>query len=57
MQQVVYVASPASQQIHVFALAATGELTPLQVVDTPGQVQPLVISPNGRWLHAAVRPD
>lgn len=57
MQQVVYVASPASQQIHVFALADTGELTPLQVVDTPGQVQPLVISPNGRWLHAAVRPD
>ncbi|KFN19181.1 beta-propeller fold lactonase family protein [Aeromonas bestiarum] len=57
MQQVVYVASPASQQIHVFALAESGELALLQVVDTPGQVQPLVASPDGRWLHAAVRPD
>ncbi|WP_323937707.1 6-phosphogluconolactonase [Aeromonas hydrophila] len=57
MQQVVYVASPASQQIHVFALTDSGELAPLQVVDTPGQVQPLVISPDGHWLHAAVRPD
>ena len=57
MQQVVYVASPASQQIHVFALAGSGELALLQVVDTPGQVQPLVISPDGHWLHAAVRPD
>lgn len=57
MQQVVYVASPASQQIHVFALAESGELALLQVVDTPGQVQPLVTSPDGRWLHAAVRPD
>ncbi len=34
MQQVVYVASPASQQIHVFALAESGELALLQVVDT-----------------------
>jgi 6-phosphogluconolactonase len=57
MQQVVYVASPGSQQIHVFALADTGEMQLLQLVSTPGQVQPLVISPDRRWLYAAVRPD
>lgn len=57
MQQVVYVASPGSQQIHVFSLADSGEMQLLQVVSTPGQVQPLVISPDGKWLHAAVRPD
>ena len=57
MQQIVYVASPGSQQLHVFALAQTGAMQLLQVVPTPGQVQPLVISPDGHWLYAGVRPE
>ncbi|MCS3454600.1 6-phosphogluconolactonase [Aeromonas sp. BIGb0405] len=56
MQQVVYVANPVSGLIHVFALMED-ELVPLQQVQTGGEVQPLVISPDQRWLHAGVRPD
>ncbi|KAA9000135.1 6-phosphogluconolactonase [Affinibrenneria salicis] len=56
MQQVVYVASPESQQIHVWQLSPLGELTLLQVVQAPGQVQPLVIAPDKRHLYAGVRP-
>ena len=36
MKQVVYVASPDSQQIHVWQLGSTGELTLLQTVEVPG---------------------
>lgn len=57
MQQVVYIASPESQQIHVWQLAATGQLTLLQVVDVPGQVQPMVIAPNKRHLYVGIRPS
>ncbi|PJG57661.1 beta-propeller fold lactonase family protein [Aeromonas cavernicola] len=57
MQQVVYVASPVSQQIHVFSLLANGDLQLLQTVATLGQVQPLLLSPNGQWLYGAQRPD
>ena len=56
MQQVIYVANPLSGLIHVFALTED-ELVPLQQVETGGQVQPLVISPDRRWLYAGVRPD
>ena len=56
MQQVVYVANPVSGLIHVFRLEE-GELVPLQEVQTGGEVQPLVISPDRRWLYAGVRPD
>lgn len=56
MQQVVYIANPISGLIHVFQLTASG-LTPLQQVQTGGEVQPLVISPDRRWLYAGVRPD
>ena len=45
MQQVVYVANPVSGLIHVFRLE-DGELVPLQQVQTGGEVQPLVISPD-----------
>ncbi|MFI0489499.1 MAG: 6-phosphogluconolactonase [Yersinia sp. (in: enterobacteria)] len=57
MKQTVYVASPDSQQIHVWQLDSAGELTLLQTVDTPGQVQPMTISPNQRHLYVGVRPD
>ncbi|CNK58648.1 6-phosphogluconolactonase [Yersinia proxima] len=57
MKQVVYVASPDSQQIHVWQLGSTGELTLLQTVEVPGQVQPMTINPNQRHLYVGVRPD
>ncbi len=49
MKQTVYIASPESQQIHVWNLNHEGALTLTQVVDVPGQVQPMVVSPDKRW--------
>ena len=57
MKQVVYTASPESQQIHVWQLNDDGALTLLQVVDAPGQVQPMVVSPNKAFLYVGARPD
>lgn len=57
MQQVVYVASPDSQQIHVWQLGESGELSLLQVVAVPGQVQPMVVAPDKRHLYVGVRPE
>lgn len=57
MKQVVYTASPESQQIHVWQLNNEGALTLLQVVAAPGQVQPMVVSPNNRFLYVGVRPE
>ncbi|WP_034943602.1 6-phosphogluconolactonase [Erwinia oleae] len=56
MQQVVYTASPKSQQIHAWQLHDDGALTLLQVVDAPGEVQPMVVGPDGRFLYVGVRP-
>ncbi|MFV0574417.1 MAG: beta-propeller fold lactonase family protein [Vibrio sp.] len=53
----VYVASPTSQQIHVFELSSSGALSLIQVVETPGEVQPLTINSEQTYLYAAVRPD
>jgi 6-phosphogluconolactonase len=38
MKQIVYVASPESQQIHVWQLDDAGALVLLQTVDVPGQI-------------------
>ncbi len=57
MKQTVYTASPESQQIHVWRLNAEGSLTLVQVVDVPGQVQPMVVSPDKRFLYVGVRPE
>ncbi|WP_294902519.1 6-phosphogluconolactonase [Tatumella sp. UBA2305] len=57
MQQVVYIASPESQQIHVWQLSEAGSLTLLQVVDVDGQVQPMVVNPQKSVLYVGVRPD
>lgn len=54
MKQTVYTASPESQQIHVWSLEADGKLTLVQVVDAPGQVQPMVVSPNKEYLYVGV---
>lgn len=50
MKQTVYTASPESQQIHVWRLNTEGSLTLVQVVDVPGQVQPMVVSPDKRFF-------
>ena len=57
MKQTVYTASPESQQIHVWSLHHDGKLTLVQVVDVPGQVQPMVISPDKQYLYVGVRPE
>jgi 6-phosphogluconolactonase len=57
MKQVVYVASPDSQQIHAFNLHDDGELSLLQTVEVPGQVQPMVASPDSRHLYVGIRPE
>ena len=57
MKQIVYVASPESQQIHVWQMDKEGLLTLLQVVDVPGQGQPMVINPAKTHLYIGVRPS
>ncbi|MEA1064485.1 6-phosphogluconolactonase [Apirhabdus apintestini] len=57
MKQTVYVASPESQQIHVWQLERNGHLVLQQVVDVGAQVQPMVISPDKEWLYVGVRPE
>lgn len=57
MKQVVYTASPESQQIHAWQMNEDGALTLLQVTDVAGQVQPMVVSPKGDFLYAGVRPN
>ncbi len=57
MKQVVYVANPESQQIHVWQLSDRGELNELQKVAIQGQVQPMVISPDSRYLYVGIRPE
>ncbi|QNP18842.1 6-phosphogluconolactonase [Providencia rettgeri] len=57
MNQVVYIASPESQQIHVWSMNEVGELTLLQTVKTPGQVQPMVLSHDKKHLYIGVRPN
>ncbi|UJD98216.1 6-phosphogluconolactonase [Serratia plymuthica] len=56
MKQIVYVASPESQQIHVWQLNDTGALELLQTLDVPGQVQPMAIHPDKMHLYVGVRP-
>jgi len=50
MKQVVYTASPESHQIHAWQMNDAGALTLLQVVDAPGQVQPMVVSPDKKFI-------
>lgn len=54
--QIVYVACPGSQQIHVWKMDHEGALMLLQVVNTPGQGQPMAIHPAKSHLYIGVRP-
>lgn len=56
MKQAVYVCSLESQQIYVWQLNDAGVLTLLQIVDAPGQVQPIAIHPNKSHLYVGSRP-
>lgn len=56
MEQIVYVACPGSQQIHVWQLDDAGALALLQIVEVPGQVQPMTIHPDQTHLYVGVRP-
>ncbi len=51
MKQIVYVASPESQQIHVWQLDDKGSLALLQTVEVAGQVQPMAIHPDNTHLY------
>ncbi len=55
--KIVYVACSKGQQIYVWQVSSVGELNLLQVVDTVGEVQPLVVSADKRFLYAGVRAD
>ncbi|SNC59096.1 6-phosphogluconolactonase [Sodalis endosymbiont of Henestaris halophilus] len=56
MKQIVYVASPDSQQIHVWQMDGQGMLTLLQVVNTLGKGQPMAIHPKKTHLYIGIRP-
>lgn len=56
MNHIIYVASPESQQIHVWKMDDQGTLTLLQVVDSPGQGQSIAIHPAKTHLYIGVRP-
>ncbi|UDG79156.1 6-phosphogluconolactonase [Candidatus Ecksteinia adelgidicola] len=56
MKQIIYVASFKSQQIHVWNLEKFGTLTLLQIINTPGQVQPMIIHPEKKFLYIGIRP-
>ncbi|MBT0727027.1 6-phosphogluconolactonase [Rosenbergiella australiborealis] len=57
MKQVIYTASPESEEIHVWQLSEQGDLTLLQTVNAPGQPQPLAINARQQVLYAGVKPE
>ncbi len=57
-QTFVYVANRESREIQVFALdAASGELTPIHDIKVNGAIMPLAVSPDRRYLYAALRSE
>ncbi len=54
---VVYVSCPNSCQLHVLRMGPDGAFEVLQIVETPGEVQPVTISSDQRFLYATVRPE
>ena len=52
----VYVSCEGSGELHVLRLdPASGELTPVQCLAPGGQLMPMALSPDGRFLYAARR--
>lgn len=57
-QTFVYIANRESREIQVFALdAASGDLTAIQDIRVNGPVMPLAVSPDRRYLYAALRSE
>lgn len=55
---IVYVSNADSQDISVLALdAAAGRLSLVDTVPAGGRVMPMAISPDQRWLYAALRSE
>ncbi|RCS72485.1 beta-propeller fold lactonase family protein [Vibrio casei] len=54
---VVYVSCPNSCQLHVLRMGIDGVFDVLQIVETPGEVQPITISHDQSFLYATVRPE
>lgn len=57
MNQIVYVASPESQQIHAWEMSSEGDLTLLQILNTPGNGHTMVIRPQKTHLYVGIRPQ
>ncbi|UDG80817.1 6-phosphogluconolactonase [Candidatus Hartigia pinicola] len=55
MYQVIYIASSWNYKIHVWSMNQSGELTLLQTVTTPDQVQTMVLSHDKKYLYVGVR--
>jgi len=54
----VYVSNADSREISVLALdLASGELSPVQTVPVTGTVMPLAVSPDRKYLYAALRSE
>jgi 6-phosphogluconolactonase len=51
----VYVSNADSREISVLSLDANGELSPVQTVPVGGVVMPLAVSPDRKFLYAALR--
>ncbi|WP_044105055.1 6-phosphogluconolactonase [secondary endosymbiont of Heteropsylla cubana] len=56
MNQIIYVASPESQEIHVFHMNRQGMLILRQIVNAPGKGKPIVIHPARTHLYLGIRP-
>ncbi|AKC60506.1 6-phosphogluconolactonase [Blochmannia endosymbiont of Camponotus (Colobopsis) obliquus] len=54
MTQIVYVSTPVSRQIYVWCMKKDGLLTLLQIVNTYGSVQPMVVHSNKKFLYVGV---
>lgn len=57
MQQILYISSCDSKEIHIFKLTSNGKLILIQVVQTKYAIQPIVINPKKRLLYIGTRPN
>lgn len=58
MYQIIYISNPECQHICVWKLNyITEKLELIQILHTPGQVQPIAIHPHKNFLYAGIRPD
>lgn len=55
MPTFVYVSNAEDGEIATYRLSGAGELVPIGRTKAAGQVMPLAVSPDRRWLYAAVR--